>query len=298
MALEIAESQRVAERASRPLFQNILYATDFSRQSGAVAPFVQALARQYGSKVFLTHVISLMPFAKYSPTQAWQELAAQAVRESWEKMEAMEPQWKGISHETLVLKGDIWRELSRITENKKIDLIVAGTHGYSGVSKLVVGSVAEQIFRHAPCPVLTVGPGVSGEPRSVVDIHTILCPADLAPASQPAVDAAIALTDQHRARLYLLHVTPDPIDDASEALLTEKLRRLIPPGKALWCEPKFFVESGVAADRILAVAEELAVDLIVMGPKRFPLIPGAHLTTSTAYGVIRRANCPVLTAQR
>ena len=62
--------------------KNILYATDFSRYSDAALPFALSIARRYGSKIFAVHVVSLSPFANTSPTQAWQALVAQGVREA------------------------------------------------------------------------------------------------------------------------------------------------------------------------------------------------------------------------
>jgi hypothetical protein len=55
-------------------------------------------------------------------------------------------------------RGGVWEELQEIIFQKQIDLVVIGTHGRHGIEKLLLGSVAEQVFRHADCPVLTVGP--------------------------------------------------------------------------------------------------------------------------------------------
>ena len=90
-----------------------------------------------------------------------------------------------VPHEAILRKGDIWDELCNIQLDKNVGLIVLGTHGRAGVSKLLMGSVAERIFRQSICPVLTVGPNVSAEPGSVADIHTILCPMDFTDASRP-----------------------------------------------------------------------------------------------------------------
>ena len=65
----------------------------------------------------------------------------------------------GVRHEVIVRQGDLWVELEKIIDQEHVDMVVIGTHGRHGLGKLVLGSVAEQIFRHADCLVLTVGPG-------------------------------------------------------------------------------------------------------------------------------------------
>jgi nucleotide-binding universal stress UspA family protein len=284
------------ELKTRVSLKNILYATDFSRHSNAVLPYILSTARKYGSKVFVVHVISLSPFPTSSPTEAWQAIGAQAVREAKAAMARLLPQLKAIPHKALIQKGDIWEELSRIIQENEIDLIVTGTHGRTGVSKLLLGSVAEKIFRQAPCPVLTVGPNVSGEPEAFVDLHTILYPTDFTPESLGAAPYAISLAQEHQARLYLLHVTASPADVATEASLVTRLTNIVPPRPQLSCAPKAFIEVGAAAQKILELAEELAVDLIVLGPKRMPIVPGTtRLPMATAYQVVSQAICPVLT---
>jgi nucleotide-binding universal stress UspA family protein len=243
-------------------------------------------------------VISLSPFSSTSPTLAWQAIAAQAVHEAKEAVASLEPQLKAIPHEVIIRKGDIWQELSAIVDQEAIELVVVGTHGRTGVSKVLMGSVAERIFRQAPCPVLTVGPNVSGEPEAIVDMHTILFPTDFSPESVAAVPYAISLAQEHQARVYLLHVTSGAVDDVPEVSVKTALHNLIPPQTEFLCEPRMFIESGEPAQKILELAEELAVDLIVLGVKPTPRLPGAsHLAMATAYRVVTGAICPVLTVR-
>ncbi len=276
-------------------FDNILFATDFSKQSNIALPFALSIARKYASKIFAVHVIAPPPLGSF-PTMEVQELAAQALREAHDHMKAFGPRLGGIPHEALLKKGDIWDELSSLTKEKNIDLIVLGTHGRSGVSKLLIGSVAEKIFRQSTCPVLTVGPNVSGEPGSVADLHTILCPIDFTAESLSAIPYAVSLAQENQARLYLMHVVPAAVSDNEVASLKVRLKALVPSEAELWCEPKAFVESGDAGDKILEQAEELAVDLIVLGTRPVSTLAGTrtHLGAATAYKVVSRGICPVL----
>lgn len=279
--------------------KNILYATDFSRYSDAALPFALSIARKYGSKIFATHIVSLMPFAGSAPTQALRALAAQGVREARETMERVQARCKEIPREALIRRGEIWTELGKIIQEKDIDMVVCGTHGRTGVSKVLLGSVAENIYRHAACPVLTVGPNVAGEPESLGDVHTILYPTDFSPESLAAAPYAISLAHENQARLYLLHVTEGPVSAAMEEELASRLRDLVPGDAELSCAPKALVAFGDPAHQITEIAEELMVDLIVLGPRRPAIFPGAHhLPAATASYVVSQAICPVLTVRK
>jgi nucleotide-binding universal stress UspA family protein len=279
-------------------FDNILFATDFCKQSNGALPFTLSIAHKYGSKILAVHVITPPPLGNF-PTIEVQALAAQALREAHESVKELERRLGAIPHETELRKGDIWDELFTITKEKNIDLIVLGTHGRAGVSKLLLGSVAERIFRQSACPVLTIGPNVSGEPGSVADIHTILCPIDFTAESLAAFPYAVSLAQENQARLYLMNVVPTPVLNYEEVSLMASLKALVPPEAKLWCEPKAFVESGDAGDRILEQAEELGIDLIVLGIRPVSTLAGTrtHLGTATAYKVVSRAICPVLSVR-
>jgi nucleotide-binding universal stress UspA family protein len=286
--------------SSQPVsMKNVLFATDFSRHSNDALPYVVSIARKYGSKVFAVHVHSTSPLGGHPPTVELQAVAAQARREAAASLTELETPLSGIPHEFVVRLGDIWGELSSLVEDKGIDLIVVGTHGRSGAGKLLMGSVAERILREAPCPVLSVGPNVSGEPGSIADIHTILYPTDFSTESMAAFPYALSLAQEDQARLYLLHVMPAPLDDLQEASLRGHVRALVPAEAKLWCEPKALVESGDPPEVILDVAEELGVDLIILGIKHVSRFAGTrtHLGMATAYKIVRQSICPVLTVR-
>lgn len=285
---------------SRGELKNILYATDFSLHSNAALPYALSLARKYSSSVLAVHVISLSPFSNSTPTLAWQSVVAQAVNEAQEGMAKLEEKLKSVQHESVIRKGEFWKELTAIIAEKKADLIVVGTHGRTGMSKVLMGSVAERIFRQAPCPVLTVGPNVVGEPESVADAHTILYATDFSPESLAALPYAISPALDDHARLYLLHVADRPVDRATEDALKSRLLGLVPSDAELRCQPRAYVVSGAAPKKILELAEELGVDLVVLGVKPTLRLSSAatHLGMATAYEVVVGALCPVLTVRR
>jgi nucleotide-binding universal stress UspA family protein len=271
----------------------VLFATDFSECAAAALPYAVSLARQSGGKLIAVHVVSLGPLPVGFPAREWLATAAQGVREARASMERMERRLGGVDHEVLVRSGDVCREIANIVRGEAVDLMVLGTHGRTGIRKAVFGSVAEQLFRHAPCPVVTIGPYVDAPPEGVWELHSILHPTDFSPEAAAALSHALGLARQHESRLYLLHV-PKAGKDWDRGFLQERMRDLVPAEAGLKCEPRAIVETGAPAEAILNVARELAVDLIVMGPKRRSGMPG---TMATTYQVVTGAPCPVLTVR-
>jgi nucleotide-binding universal stress UspA family protein len=284
--------------------KNILICTDFSQAAADAFPYAAEMARHFEARLEVFHV---RPRDLYSlvPPQEWAEVseaADEAVREKAQKLLGPYP---GIKHEVVIADDEIWTALQSEIEKKNIDLIVIGTHGRTGIAKLVLGSVAEEIFRQAPCAVLTVGPFTPREPQREGEISDILFATDFSPESMAAAPYAFSLAQEYQARLTLLHVIERPqagelvvstdLMPASERLL----HNLVPPEAELWCEPKCVVERGDSAEKILDVAERTRADLIVLGVRRPSGVAGAatHLPIATAHKVVSRARCPVLTVR-
>jgi len=283
---------------SRVHLENILYATDFHGCSRAALPYALSIGRKYGSKIYVAHVVDVSPFASPAPTSALRAIEAQALREAKQAATEMSPLFGTVAHEAIIRKGNVWKEIAALVEQMRVDLIVTGTHGRSGIRKVVMGSVAEKIFRHSSCPVLTIGPHVRGDPDRFEGLHAILVPTDFSPESQCALSWAISLAEAQRSRLYLLHVVSAEADPDHPSL-ESALRFLIPPDTESGYVPKIMVEQGSPGTRILEAARELAVDLIVLGVKRPDFFHGTstHQTMSTAYEVVSGSCCPVVTVR-
>ena len=277
--------------------KNILFPTDFSRESLSALPYALVMARKYGSKLYPAHI---SPEPVGAPLGVREGLGSLGLRPHDETEELIGTLREQLTHpyEMIFRRGDVWTQLSEIVSEKQIDLIVTGTHGRSGVGKLLAGSVAETIFRHATCPVLTVGPAVAGEPGSIVDLHEILFATDFSEASLAGLPYAISLAEENQARLYLLHVVQESAN-VPDAPLAGRLRDLVPQSNELACEARVFVQYGTPAQKILEFADELAVDLIVMGVRHppSPLEVARQLRLATAYKVASQAVCPLLTVR-
>jgi len=159
-ALEVAQNTEASVALTKDrFFRNILLATDFSPASEQALEYAASVARRYGSTIFLTHIISLDGYPLVSP-----ELAASSLQKM--RLDAEEGFKKllksgrlmSLPYQTVIQEGNLWPALEELIKKHEIDLLVVGTHGIGAVKKLLLGSGAEEIFRKAQVPVLTVGP--------------------------------------------------------------------------------------------------------------------------------------------
>lgn len=136
-------------------YTTILHPTDFSASAQAAFPMACALARDQEAKLILLHVrpTPVVLVGEFGALPADPRETDQAVLA---KLHEMAPQNPRFAVEFLVRDGDVPEEIVNVIAREPTALIVMGTHGRSGLSRLVMGSVAEAILRQAPCSVLTV----------------------------------------------------------------------------------------------------------------------------------------------
>jgi nucleotide-binding universal stress UspA family protein len=299
--------------------QSILIATDFSQASEKPLYHALAIARRYGAKIHLTHIVSALGFQMAGADAMC--AAEEAARRDAHRLEhrlATTGAFAGLQHQMIVRSGEVWPTLEEIIRQEHVDLIVLGTHGRQGIGKVLLGSVAEQIFRHAGCPVLTMGPGAYQEPR--VDRtradRPFLFATDFGESSLRALPYAISFANQLAARLVLFHAvpkilarddfkvsTPNDMARLQELARGESVQRLkhLVRNVRLNVQPEFVVSVnrlGPVSEDILKVAEKLKADLIVMGSHRSKhLGTASHTPWTTVSAVVCGANCPILTVR-
>jgi nucleotide-binding universal stress UspA family protein len=142
--------------------RTILHPTDFSPRSEYAFHLACALARDYGARLLVAHV-KVPPAVVYGDMGAMTmepEGHEKMLREKLEKLRPADPVVK-VEHHFVV--GDAADEIVRLAKEHACDLIVLGTHGRTGLSRLLMGSVAELVLRKATCPVLTVKAPEPGE---------------------------------------------------------------------------------------------------------------------------------------
>jgi nucleotide-binding universal stress UspA family protein len=149
--------------------KQVLVATDFGEASDVALRYGSELARRFGARLHVVHVIedyisraNSLPGVpeSYIDWGRWKTEAIAAAERELTVRVSDDERASGRATISAFVSGSIPRALIDYAREHKIDLIVAGTHGRGVVGHLVMGSVAEQILRHAPCPVFIVRAGV------------------------------------------------------------------------------------------------------------------------------------------
>lgn len=133
--------------------RTILQPTDFSAPSEAALLHACALAKDYGAEVVLLHVwepLIVMGGEKYP------QVPPNDVEETMARLDVLPVPEPSVKVTRKVVVGEPAEEIVREAKQRPCDMIVMGTHGHSGVARVLLGSVAEGVLRHATCPVLTV----------------------------------------------------------------------------------------------------------------------------------------------
>jgi nucleotide-binding universal stress UspA family protein len=295
--------------------KSILFATDLHPESENALRHAIALAQHYGATLHLAHVVNAVGFTLAGPgaiglacDAAIRDLAA--MNKKLEENGAL----RGIKHDAVVRRGDVWPQIERLIEEDDVDMLVVGTHGRQGLGRLLLGSVAEEILRCAVCPVVTVGPefemtsgvGNTREPRPI-----LFC-TDFHEASLQALPYALTFARERNVKLVLLHVIPllpmpphghwDTAEDLmtrrriAEEAAVSRLKTLLP--KATRAEIECTAKCGEPAEEILKLANDLHVDAIAMGLHRCDHLQAVtHFRSTIAYQVVSRARCAVFTAR-
>jgi nucleotide-binding universal stress UspA family protein len=297
--------------------KSVLLATDLSPASVKPLHHGLAIARHYGARLYIAHVVSAAPYLMAGPEAL--ELGCQGACRDVQQLQSdlrRDGSLDGLDHEFIVQRGCVWDELQTIILQKQIGLVVVGTHGRRGLEKLILGSVAEEIFREADCPVLTVGPHCYREAgvKFPAETRSYLFATDFSEASLGALPHAISFASRMKARLILLHVvTAGSIpqlagwNSACEIILMRenarmtcmrRLEQLVPCDDEMPIETEFVVQFGIPSEKILQVALDKKADLIIVGLRRSSLAGTiSHMPWATAYEIVSGAGCPVLTVR-
>jgi nucleotide-binding universal stress UspA family protein len=264
-------------------FTHILCPVDFSESSNRSLPHAAALARWYDAHLTLLHVVPTfdavpiydginIPIAYTNPLSPEDIVAA--MRRNLDAS-AIPP-----DATLAALAGDTSTVIVERALADQADLIVMGTHGRRGFRRLLLGSVTERVLREAPCPVLTVPPGVSADAQEAVAFKRILCPMDFSPEALHAFEFAVDLARQSDGTVTLFHALEWLADDGPGVPIgvdmaelrrsvfddaVQKLRALTEGESQTWCEIDPLVTFGRAYREIMRVTEEKSADLIVMG---------------------------------
>lgn len=144
------------------LIRSILLPTDFSECANYALSYAASLARQAGASIICVHVIEpVVPTVGYTgltepmPMADLSEQLEESAERELPKIGACD-ECNGLDVEEVIAHGDAASEIVRVAKERKVDLIVIASHGRTGLGRILFGSTAESVVRHAPCPVLVV----------------------------------------------------------------------------------------------------------------------------------------------
>ena len=299
------------------VFHHLLMATDFSEPSQRALAGAMVLAGQNHAHLSVVHVMHTD--WRYEILDNPPEIDLERI-DAQRRLEAVTHEiGSGPATDSIIIRhGPVPQKVIALAEESDVDLLVIGTRGRAGLTKLALGSVAEELLRIAPCPVITFGPNakVAMSPQEPA-FRSILFATDFGAGSAKALPYVRAMASAPSTNLALLHmIAPMPVstnlsayapasaaadefkewEGSSRARSLQQLKEWWLNNAKLAREPKYIVGTDFLAEGVLTAAEQLHCDLIVMGANRAASARlAAHIPWSTVHEVIRHARCPVMT---
>lgn len=291
--------------------KKVLFPTDFSECADAALPWAVAIAKNFESELTMFHAVVLhgddVGDEVYSRFPDFDKIIQIVMKNANTRLDQTIPDKDEVSIRQRVGRGiSAADEILDLSIEEEMDLIVLGTHGRKGLRHLILGSVAEQVVRYAPCPVLTVRCPSDG-PSEYADLKRIVLPVDFSEHSKLAARYAVALAEKASAELVVMHVIDQTVHPSFYSVGKESLLELDLElqNRTKAAIVEFMVEAGAKIDFGCEVAEGKPAAEITRyadANKDSLIIIASHgagamerlLMGSTAERVVRMAESPVL----
>ncbi|EMA56062.1 universal stress protein [Halococcus thailandensis] len=287
------------------MYDTILVPTDGSEHAIRAAEHAHYLARTFDATAHLVSAADIQTAGgMFNAGGVDREFVERIETENEEAIAATEAAFEDDAIETAVLRGKPADAIIEYADENDIDLISMGTHGRTGVSRYVAGSVTERVVRRASCPVLTAKAVERSERTG--DYEDVLIPTDGSDAASAAIEHGIEIARQASARVHAINIidigaiTLTPGSSAASEL-TERFEaegerateEIATRAADVDLDTTTGVYEGLPARDLLAYANEHGIDLITMGTTGRTGL-NRYLLGSTAERVIRHAEMPVL----
>lgn len=284
--------------------RRILCPVDFSEHSALALKYAAVGARAFGAELTVLQALDfeLPPYFTASQTPQLKKEARGAKAAARKYLVAhvrrtLAPVAKDLASRIVVVEGHPTDAILETAERSGADLIVMGTHGRGGPRRLLLGSVTENVVRHARVPVFVVRQKQHefidpDTPDALPKLRRILCPVTPAPASRASLQIAATLAANFGAELTALY-SVEPGGRGGVGGAKDELCAWLPRATGARCEVRPIVRRGRAAEQIVAFAAETQQDLIVLAAHPKPERHGLFYGTTTER-VLRTATIPVL----
>jgi nucleotide-binding universal stress UspA family protein len=231
------------------------------------------------------------------PESEWinQEEISQELEQQLEQS-GVELRSEGFRADDVSRIGAIQKEILAVAEEQRVDLLVMGTHGRSGLERFLFGSYAESVSRHVSCPLLVIGPEVPLSSAQVWSPRQIICATSLNPDSAWRVEFAYMLAQEYRAELLLCSVEGPTHRKTQEQWyrFENALKKSLPEGALSNISSVALRFEGEPGLEIADLAKDRSSDLIIIGAHHASVI-APHLPRGTVPLVFSMARCPVMT---
>jgi len=269
--------------------KTIVVATDLQGQSEAALEYARKLAANYGARIVLAHGADPLEYAAVEGLsgQVQEALPAEA-RAALNKL-AGDLLCEGIHSHTEVRQGAVAQMLVDVARQYEAGLIVVGTKGMQGAGPVVVGAIAEQLVRLAPCPVLAVAADWNAGQFRPTPGGPVLLAMERNESSAEAVATAYSLAKTFKRPLIMIHaLTKDEVANYDPcAASLEEFGIQTSEDVPVTC----IGESGNPADAVVRAIAQYHPSILVAGVKRASDTPGPH---GTAFALLTRSRVPVL----
>jgi len=270
--------------------KTIVVATALNGQSEAALEYARKLATHYGARIVLAHGLDPLEYAAVNavPGRVLKDLSVEA-RAALDKLTGDLLQ-EGIHSHSEIRQGTVAQTLVDVARQYDAGLIVIGTEGMEGAGPVVVGAVAEQLVRLAPCAVLAVAADWNAGAFRPTPGGPVLLAMERNEATPAAVATACSLAKIFKRPLLMLHAR-GPAEAA--AILNPREATLeefgIHPGSEFPVQS--IVKDGSPADAVMEAIAQYHPCILVAGVKRASNTPGPH---GTAFALLARSRVPVL----
>lgn len=272
----------------------ILCPIDFSEHSAAALRVAGGLARTFGAEVLVLHAqrFEAPVYFTSAQLQALKTQLRRSLRSARTFVEDFTAQHlpEDVARSVRVAEQEPVEAILDMYREWRADLLVMGTHGRTGLTRIRLGSVMESVLRQVSGPILTVGPGAKVPPLGT--IRRVLTPIDFSNMSRETFQFAVDLAEQAGAEVTAVHILEQPGEGGHDQAAND-LCDWVPPEARTRCTVRDVVRQGTPAERIVAEAKRSRADLIVLGARPRSYL-GSLVFGSTTETVIRTAPCPVL----
>jgi nucleotide-binding universal stress UspA family protein len=270
--------------------KTIVVATDLNGQSEAALEYARKLASNYGARIVLAHGLDPLEYAAVDavPGRVRTSLP-EAAREVLDKL-AADLLREGIHSHSEIRQGTVAQMLVDVARQYEAGLIVVGTKGMSGAGPVIVGAIAEQLVRLAPCPVLAVAADWNAGEFRPTPGGPVMLAMERNEATEAAVSTAYSLATTFKRPLLVIHARTAA---EASAFLNPCATTLEEFGIKTSGEVpvRCMVKDGNPADALAAAILQYHPCILVAGVKRASETPGPH---GTAFALLARSRVPVL----